>query len=193
MPPLGARDTTAEAPDIDDTPAMARRRQLDALGSGDAEALEQLVAEFGDLVYGTIYRLIGNTADAEDAAQDVFIRLPRVVSGFAGTVEQFPRWLRRIAVRAALMRLRTGRRRNEVSAESIVALITRPDDVLSRLTTESAPAQLSIEHRTVFLLKEVEGYDHAEIAELLGVSIANSEVRLHRARRQLRELLRDSR
>src|SRR5439155_2500485 len=150
MPPLGARDTTAEAPDIDDTPAMARRRQLDALGRGDAEALEQLVAEFGDLVYGTIYRLIGNTADAEDAAQDVFIRLPRVVSGFAGTVEQFPRWLRRIAVRAALMRLRTGRRRNEVSAESIVALITRPDDVLSRLTTESAPAQLSIEHPTLF-------------------------------------------
>jgi RNA polymerase sigma-70 factor, ECF subfamily len=190
MPPLGARDTTAEAPDIDDAPAKVRRRQLDALALGDADALAQLVAEFGDLVYGTIHRL---TADAEDAAQEVFIRLPQVVSGFAGTVEQFPGWLRRIAVRAALMRLRSGRRRNEVSAESIVALVSRPDDVLARLTIESALARLSVEHRTVFLLKEVEGYDHAEIAELLGISVANSEVRLHRARRQLRELLRDSR
>jgi len=115
------------------------------------------------------------------------------VSGFAGTVEQFPGWLRRIAVREALMRLRRGRRRNEVSAESIVALISRPDDVLARLSIDSALARLSVEHRTVFLLKEVEGYDHAEIAELLGISVANSEVRLHRARRQLRELLRDSR
>ena len=193
MPLLGARDATAEAPDIEDAPATARRRQLDALALGDAEALAQLVAEFGDLVYGTIYRLTANTADAEDATQDVFIRLPRVVSGFAGTVEQFPGWLRRIAVRAALMRLRTGRRRNEVSAESVVALLSRPDDVLSRLSIESALARLTVEHRTVFLLKEVEGYDHAEIAELLGISVANSEVRLHRARRQLRELLRDSR
>jgi len=193
MPPLGARDTTAEALDIDDAPVPARRRQLDALALGDVEALAQLVVEFGDLVYGTIYRLTANAADAEDAAQEVFIRLPRVVSGFAGTVEQFPGWLRRIAVRAALMRLRSGRRRNEVSAESIVALVSRPDDVLARLTIESALAQLSLDHRTVFLLKEVEGYDHAEIAELLGISVANSEVRLHRARRQLRELLRDSR
>ena len=193
MPPLAARDSTAEAPDLDDPPATVRRRQLDALALGDVDALAQLVAEFGDLVYGTIYRLTANAAEAEDAAQEVFIRLPRVVAGFAGTVEQFPGWLRRIAVRAALMRLRSGRRRNEVSAESIAALVSRPDDVLSRLTIESALARLSVEHRTVFLLKEVEGYDHAEIAELLGISVANSEVRLHRARRQLRELLRDSR
>lgn len=193
MPLLGARDTIAEAPDIEESPAAARRRQLDALARGEADALEQLVAEFGDLVYGTIHRLTANAADAEDAAQEVFIKLPHVVAGFAGTIEQFPGWLRRIAVRAALMRLRSGRRRNEVSAESIATLVSRPDDVLARLTIESALARLSVEHRTVFLLKEVEGYDHAEIAELLGISVANSEVRLHRARRQLRELLRDSR
>lgn len=192
MPPLGARDTTAEASDID-APSPVRRQQLDALARGDIGPLAQLVAEFGDLVYGTVYRLTGNAADAEDATQEVFIRLPDVVAGFAGTVEQFPAWIRRIAVRAALMRLRSGRRRNEVSAESIAALVSRPDDVLARLTIEGALARLSVEHRTVFLLKEVEGYDHAEIAELLGISVANSEVRLHRARRQLRELLRDSR
>ena len=193
MPPLGARHNTAEAPDIDDVPTAARRRQLEALTLGDDDALADLVVEFGDLVYGTIHRLTANAADAEDAAQEVFIKLPRVVAGFAGTVEQFPGWLRCIAVRAALMRLRSDRRRHEVSAESVVALVSRPDDVLSRLTIESALTRLSVEHRAVFLLKEVEGYDHAEIAELLGISVANSEVRLHRARRQLRELLRDSR
>jgi len=193
MPTLGARDATAEAPDLDHAPATARRRQLDAVSLGDDAALAQLVTEFGDLVYGTIHRLTDNAADAEDATQDVFVRLPRVVAGFAGTTDQFPGWLRRIAVRAALMRMRSGRRRNEVSVEGIAALVSRPDDVLARLSIESALARLSVEHRTVFLLKEVEGYDHAEIAELLSISVANSEVRLHRARRQLRELLRDSR
>ncbi|MFL5618753.1 MAG: RNA polymerase sigma factor [Gemmatimonadaceae bacterium] len=193
MPPLGARDATAEILDPDEALATSRRRQLDAVAAGDRDALAQLVGEFGDLVYGTIHRLTANGADAEDATQDVFIRLPGVVSGFAGTSDQFPGWLRRIAVRAALMRMRSGRRRHEVSVDAIVALVSRPDDVLARLTIEHALARLSDEHRTVFLLKEVEGYDHAEIAELLGISVANSEVRLHRARRQLRDLLRDSR
>jgi RNA polymerase sigma factor (sigma-70 family) len=91
------------------------------------------------------------------------------------------------------MRMRGGRRRREVDVDGVAALVTRTDDLLARLTLETALERLSEEHRTVFLLKEVEGYDHAEIAELVGITVANSEVRLHRARRQLRELLRGSR
>jgi RNA polymerase sigma-70 factor (ECF subfamily) len=71
--------------------------------------------------------------------------------------------------------------------------MARTDHALERMSIDSALDRLSDDHRTVFLLKEVEGYDHAEIAELLGISTANSEVRLHRARRQLRDLLRGSR
>lgn len=77
--------------------------------------------------------------------------------------------------------------------DGVASLVAPAHGVIERLTVEEALRHLSDEHRTVFLLKEVEGYDHAEIAELLGLSVANSEVRLHRARRQLRELLRGSR
>jgi RNA polymerase sigma-70 factor (ECF subfamily) len=80
-----------------------------------------------------------------------------------------------------------------VGVEGVASLLAPSDGTLERMTIEVALERLSDDHRTVFLLKEVEGYDHAEIAELLGISIANSEIRLHRARRQLRELLRGSR
>jgi RNA polymerase sigma-70 factor (ECF subfamily) len=123
----------------------------------------------------------------------VFVKLALAVAGFTGDFTQFPAWLRRIAVRASLMRLRTGRRRREMDTEDVAALVSASDAVLDRLSIEAALQRLSVEHRTVFLLKEVEGYDHREIAELVGISVANSEVRLHRARRHLRELLGGSR
>jgi RNA polymerase sigma-70 factor (ECF subfamily) len=75
----------------------------------------------------------------------------------------------------------------------VASLLAPSDPVIERITIEDALARLSDEHRTVFLLKEVEGFAHTEIAELLAISVANSEVRLHRARRQLRDLLRGSR
>jgi RNA polymerase sigma-70 factor (ECF subfamily) len=80
-----------------------------------------------------------------------------------------------------------------VTVEGVANLFAATDDAAARLTIDAAHARLSGEHRLVFLLKEVEGYEHREIAELLDITIANSEVRLHRARRQLRELLRGSR
>jgi RNA polymerase sigma-70 factor, ECF subfamily len=169
------------------------RERIDALARGDADALAALYAEFGQLVFRTARRLTGNRADAEDVTQEVFVRLSLTVAGFTGELSQFPAWLRRIAVRASLMRLRSSRRRREVDVEAVASLLSGPDRTLDRLTLESALARISAEHRTVFLLKEVEGYDHAEIAELVGITVSNSEVRLHRARRQLRELLGGSR
>ena len=166
---------------------------LHAIVAGDRRALALVFARFGDLVFQTSLRLTGSRADAEDITQDVFIRLPAIVGSFAGGEPRFAAWIRRIAVREALMRMRSGRRRREVSADEVVALVSRADDVVNRLSIQAALSRLSDEHRAVFLLKEVEGYEHAEIAELLGISVSNSEVRLHRARRQLRDLLRDSR
>ena len=192
MPPLAKRRPPPDPSGATST-AENRQVQLKAIAGGDRDALACVVAELGDLVYGTVLRLTASRADAEDLTQEVFIGLAQTVSGFTGTTEQFPAWLRRIAVRAALMRIRSGRRRREVDVDSAATLESRFDDVVARVTLEAALAQLSQEHRAVFLLKEVEGYCHAEIAELLGISVANSEVRLHRARRQLRDLLRDSR
>jgi RNA polymerase sigma-70 factor (ECF subfamily) len=151
-------------------------------------ALGELFAEHGDMVFRCALRLTRSRPDAEE----VFVRLSSVVGGFTGDVASFPAWLRRIAVRQALMHLRSGRRRREVDVDAVASLLAPHDAVLERLTISAALARLSEEHRTVFLLKEIEGYDHREIADLLGISPSNSQIRLHRARRQLRELLRGS-
>ena len=177
----------------DPEPVIDFRAQLERVQANDMSALGELFAEYGDLVYRTALRLTGTRADAEDVTQELFVRLPGAVRGFTGTAANFPAWIRRVAVRQALMHLRGGRRRREVSVEGVASLMARSDHALERMSIDTALDRLSDEHRTVFLLKEVEGYDHAEIAELLGISTANSEVRLHRARRQLRGLLRGSR
>jgi len=174
-------------------PAIAFRTRLERVQANDMIALGELFTEFGGLVYRAALRLTGSRSDAEDVTQEVFVRLPGAVRGFTGTAASFPGWIRRVAVRQALMQLRGGRRRREVSVEGVASLMARTDHALDRMSIDSALDRLSDDHRTVFLLKEVEGYDHAEIAELLGISTANSEVRLHRARRQLRDLLRGSR
>ena len=177
----------------DGNPSAEFRTRLERLQQNEMPALGEVFAEHGDMVFRAALRLTGSRADAEDVTQEVFVRLAGAVRGFTGSSAQFPGWLRRVAVRQALMHLRGGRRRREVSVESVSSLTMTADAALERLSIESALARLSDEQRTVFLLKEVEGYTHAEIAELLGISTASSEVRLHRARRQLCTLLRGSR
>ena len=177
----------------DDDPARALRERIERTRLGDRAALGELFIEFGDDVFRLALRLTGSRADAEDVTQDVFVRLTRAIVGFTGTTANFGAWIRRVAVRQALMHLRSGRRRREVTVEGVANLFAATDDTLSRLTIDAALLRLSDDHRLVFLLKEVEGYEHREIAELLDISVANSEVRLHRARRELRELLRGSR
>ena len=191
MPPLS--DGSAKTLTADSLDVRQFRALLADVEAGETAALAELFSAYGDQVFRSALRLTGNRADAEDVTQDVFVRLAGAVRGFTGGAASFPAWVRRVAVRQALMHLRSGRRRREVDVDAVAALFAPPDGVLERLTITGALARLSVEHRTVFLLKEVEGYDHAEIAELLGISPANSQVRLHRARLQLRELLGGSR
>ena len=191
MPRLA--DRVAPSKESETRCLAARAELIAALRAGEHHALKAVFEEFGHLVFAACARLLLDDGEAEDATQDLFVRLPVSIAGFAGTETQFPGWLRRIAVRSALMRMRGRRRRREVRVDDVAALVSRPDDVLGRITIETALASLREEHRTVFILKEVEGYSHAEIGELLEISVANSEMRLHRARRQLRDLLRESR
>ena len=160
---------------------------------GDEQAFAALYNRHAATAYAAAHRLLGSGADAEDVVQELFLALPRTLSGYDPTRGPLGAWLRRVAVRLALMRMRTVRRRRETDAGSVAALLAREDAALERLSIESALARLSEEHRTVFLLKEVEGYEHREIAALLDISVANSEVRLFRARQALRALLGGSR
>jgi RNA polymerase sigma-70 factor (ECF subfamily) len=160
---------------------------------GDEQAFALLYSRHAAAAYAAAYRLLGSAADAEDVVQELFLALPGTLSGYDPTRGALGRWLRRVAVRLALMRMRTVRRRRETDAGSVAALLARDDAALDRLSIEGALARLSDDQRAVFLLKEVEGYEHREIAALLEISVANSEVRLFRARQALRALLGGSR
>ena len=160
---------------------------------GDEQAFTALYAAHAPAAYAAAYRLCGNAPDAEDVTQELFLALPASLTAYDPSRGALGPWLRRVAVRLALMRMRTVRRRREVDAGSVAELLARDDRALERLSIETALARLSEEQRTVFLLKEVEGYEHREIASLLEITVANSEVRLFRARQSLRILLGGSR
>ena len=160
---------------------------------GDGESLAILYAQHGTAVYSAALRLLRDEQDAEDVIQEMFVRLPVTLAGYDAARGLLGPWLRRVAVRLALMRLRGNRRRREVGAIEVAALLARDDSAIDRLTIEDALRRLSSDQRTVFLLKEVEGYEHREIAALLDISVSASEVRLYRARVALRALLGSSR
>lgn len=174
-------------------PADGERALIERTMRGDHDAFTALYAAHAPAAYAAVHRLLGNSSDAEDATQELFLALPATLAGYDPARGPLGPWLRRVAVRLALMGMRTVRRRRETSADAVVSLLAREDKPLERMSIEAALERLSDEQRTVFLLREVEGYEHREIAALLDISVSNSEVRLFRARQALRALLGDSR
>lgn len=176
---------------------MAARKLLDAdlleaVGAGEASALAVVYEEFGGMVYGVALRLTSSPMEAEDVLQDVFLALPesiatlRMPSAFGG-------WLKRLTVRATLDRERGTRRRRRAEsslAELVEHLIPR-DQPIERMALEQAIGGLSAKLRVVFVLHAVEGFRHAEIAEMLGITANASMQRIHRARALLRRRLAD--
>jgi RNA polymerase sigma-70 factor (ECF subfamily) len=166
---------------------------LSRLGRGDAEALREVYERYADDVYRIALRITGSSADAYDVAHDVFLGLPEAIHRF-DPERSFPSWLRGVAVRTTQMRLRSERRRREVVLPAGgLPVRSRRDPIVDRLTLEKALGRLSPDLRSVVVLKELEGLSYQEIAELLGITRNTAAVRLHRARRLLREILRGSR
>lgn len=153
-----------------------------AARGGSTEALGELFRAHADMVLTTAYRITGSRADADDVLQDVFVGLGRALRAYDER-GRFDAWLRTVAVRTALMRLRGARRKRELPLESqsIAAVGGEEATQLSRLDLERALARLPEPLRIVFMLKEVEGYGHAEIAKLLGITPGASMTRLSRA------------
>lgn len=168
-------------------------RLVAAVMRGDREAVGALYEAFGATAYAAAHALLGERSDAEDVTHEMFVRMPQLLAGWDAGRGALGPWLRRIAVRLALMRLRVGRRKREVDVGAVASLLARSEEPHERLTLAAALARLQEEHRVVFLLKEVEGYSHAEIAAMLDISVRNSEVRLFRARQALRAFLGSSR
>lgn len=148
--------------------------------------------------------MVGNTAEAEDLTQEAFLQLFRKVSTFRGE-SAFSTWLHRLAVNVVLMKLR-----KKSGTESSLEQITEPDEdsggprrdfgapdlrlsgSIDRVNLQRAVDELPPGYKTVFILHDVQGYEHNEIAEIMGCSIGNSKSQLHKARMRLRELLHEA-
>ncbi|PYS93003.1 MAG: RNA polymerase subunit sigma-24 [Acidobacteria bacterium] len=168
-----------------------------AAAAGDMPAFEALYERHHRRVYSLCLRMTGNTAEAEDLAQEAFIQLYRKVGSFRGE-SAFTTWLHRLTVNQVLMHFRKRGVRMEQTTDDgdvpvqVVQGTENPASmpVVDRIALDRAISQLPPGYRTVFILHDIEGHEHEEIARLLGCSVGTSKSQLHKARMKLRGLLR---
>ena len=167
--------------------------------AGDREAFAALFELHKRKVYSLCLRMTGDVLEAEDLTQDIFIQVFRKIATFRGD-SSFSTWLYRVAVNTVLMELRKKQPR-QVSLDEPVQLdsscvqrdVGRYDldleGSVDRVALSRAIQELPVGCRRIFLLHEVEGYEHHEIAKLLRCSVGNSKSQLHKARMKMQELL----
>jgi RNA polymerase sigma-70 factor (ECF subfamily) len=194
----GSVATPVESSEVSEKQAICRAQQ------GDAGAFECLYRLHSRRVYSLCLRMVGNAAEAEDLTQEAFLQLFRKIATFRGE-SAFSTWLHRLSVNVVLMRLR-----KKSMAETSLEEVTEPDEEsggprrdfgapdlrlsgsIDRLNLQRAVEQLPPGYKSVFVLHDVQGYEHNEIAEIMGCSIGNSKSQLHKARMRLRELLHEA-
>ncbi|MEX1138175.1 MAG: sigma-70 family RNA polymerase sigma factor [Bacteroidota bacterium] len=168
-------------------PDIVRRSQ-----AGDVKAFEELYREHEGRVFAVCLRMIANTSRAEELTQDVFVRVWEMLGTFRGE-SAFSSWLHRVAVNIVLVDIRSQQRYQQ--------RITTVDDLepydrensLSRpgesIDLETAMTRLPKQARAIFVLHDIEGYRHEEIAKSMGLAVGTTKAQLHRARKLLREVL----
>jgi RNA polymerase sigma-70 factor (ECF subfamily) len=165
--------------------------------AGDMQAFEELFRLHRRLVYGLSLRMTQDVSEAEDITQEVFVLLLRKVGGYRGEAN-FTTWLHRLTVNQVLMRFRRNKARREDALEDEEgqpshklsgAAPPRSTQLIDRITLAGAIAQLPPGYRAAFILHDVEGYDHEEVARLLGCAVGTSKSQLHKARTKLRKIL----
>ena len=169
---------------------------VDRLRRGDPRAFEELVIAYQHRVFGVALRMLGSRAEAEEAAQEVFLRAHRAVADFRGDAK-LSTWLYAIASRLCMNRLTSGERRLLREGEETLARIpsghASPADELERSERDAALhraiAELSDERRMVVVLRDLEGLSYEEIASALDLELGTVRSRLHRARMDLKEKL----
>lgn len=167
-----------------------------AAAAGDSEAFEKLYEQHRRRVYSLCLRMLGNVSQAEDLTQEVFLQVFKKIGSFRGD-SAFTTWLHRLTVNQVLMHLRRRGVKLEHTSEGgdftdVVETplqSTRRISMVDRLALEKAISELAPGYRTVFVLHDVEGYEHEEISDLLGVTVGTSKSQLHKARMRLREFL----
>jgi RNA polymerase sigma-70 factor (ECF subfamily) len=171
---------------------------------GDAQAFQALYDKHKRRVYSLCLRMTANTAEAEDLTQEAFLQLYRKIATFRGE-SAFSTWLHRLSVNVVLMQLRkkslpvvsleetTQGGEEDTPKKDFGAEDLALAGSIDRLQLQKAVDDLPPGYRTIFVLHDVEGYEHNEIATIVGCSIGNSKSQLHKARMKLRDLLKMSR
>jgi RNA polymerase sigma-70 factor, ECF subfamily len=184
-------------------PGLSEAEAIDKAKQGDAEAFEVLYNLHKRRVYSLCLRMTANAAEAEDLTQEAFLQLFRKIATFRGE-SAFSTWLHRMAVNVVLMQLRkkglpvvpleeTVESEEETPKKELGGIDTKLAGSIDRMILERAIGKLPPGYRTIFVLHDVEGYEHNEIAGMVGCSIGNSKSQLHKARLKLRDLLKASR
>ena len=169
--------------------------------AGDHSAFAQLYSLHKRRIYSLCLRMVVNVAEAEDLTQEAFLQLHRKIATFRGD-SAFSTWLHRLTINVVLMHLRK-KGLSLVSMDEAMEPAPEgnpgrsfgaPDLTLSgsidRLALERAVGDLPAGYRLIFVLHDIEGYEHNEIASMLDCSIGNSKSQLHKARLKLRDALR---
>lgn len=176
---------------LGDQELVARHRQ------GDTDAFGEIYRRHAARLYGVAYRMVGNAGDAEDLLQEIFLQAHRKLGGFRGQ-SALVTWLYRLAMNHCLDHLRSKASRMTRATGSLDADDVPPpaapagavELTVSRLDLERAIAQLPEGCRAAFLLHDVEGFEHREVAEMLGIAEGTSKSQVHKARLRLRGTLR---
>jgi RNA polymerase sigma-70 factor (ECF subfamily) len=158
--------------------------------SGDASAFERLYRNHVNRIYGLVRRMLSDD-DADEVAQDIFVRVWQKLGTFRGEAA-FGTWLHRLAVNVILARRETLgiRRKRYLESDAVLETVpARRQGPELTMDFETAMARLPDGAREVFVLHDVEGYRHEEIAEMLGLATGTSKSQLHRARMALRQHL----
>jgi len=177
------------------------------LQANEDAAYDELVRTYSSSIFHVAYRMLGDSAEASDVVQEIFLKVFRNIAGFKGEAA-LKTWIFRIALSEVLNRLRWWKRRHRFAtvslddqpngsgtgaAHTVASSSPTPEQVLQSKEQETAIQQalgrLSREHRSIVVLRDIEGFSYNEIADVLGVSIGTVKSRLARARADLKQAL----
>lgn len=187
---------TLAAGSIENVGAATDYALTQAASGGDMSAFEEIYQRHHRRVYSICLRMLQNASEAEDLTQDVFIQLYRKVGSFRGD-SAFTTWLHRLTVNQVLMHFRKRTVKFEKTTEegeTPVQIVSGTENpfkmpIVDKIALENAIAQLPAGYKSVFMLHDVEGFEHEEVARILGCSVGTSKSQLHKARLKLRKLL----
>jgi len=175
---------------------MTVDQNAELAGQSDMEAFEEIYRRHHRRVFSLCLRMVRNVSEAEDLTQEVFIQLFRKLHTFRGE-SSFTTWLHRLTVNQVLMHFRRRVVKTEKVTDDgaipirIVSGTENPSRMaqIDRIALNEAVGQLPPGYRMVFILHDLEGYEHDQIGKMLGCAVGTSKSQLHKARQRLRQLL----